>query len=307
MKKSIIFKISVSVLLIIFLFYKIGLQSITETFKTFKIQYIFLAIVFLLLNHLVAIINLKIVSIPIKKVKYTSLAKSYFVSYALGMVSPGRIGEFSIAYLLKKEGFTLGQGFAMSLLDKIITLVCLSLIALFGFYKIFPAIHLIWIIFILVIILACFLIAIFSQKIRIFIRKYVLRKYSVHMKGFSRYFRLVLLKKPQISLLNIIFTFIKWGMAVMILYATFLGFGIKIPFIYVYVITSLVSITSLIPITINGIGLKESLSVLLYGSFGIPSAIVLSSYIISNALQYLFVFILVLFLKLEVKNEEKQS
>ena len=291
-KKSTLFKIIISVLLIFFLFKRVGVGNITSTLRFFNIYFLLLAALAFFANHLVAVVNLKILSSPIKNIRWSELTKDYFHSYALGMLSPGKVGEFSLTYFLKNRGITFGEGAAIVLFDKLITLLTLALIALFGFGTFFPEVGKQSILIVLAAITLFFLFVVFSSNIRIFIRKFILRKYSFYFKGFSNYFKLMITSKSYLSILNICLTLLKWVFSSLILYFILIGFNVKIPFYQIYFISSFIALVSLVPIAINGIGVKESVAIFLYGVIGVPSNVILSSYILSYVVQYSIVFII---------------
>ena len=276
-----------SVAILAFLFYKVGVGNIFEAFAQFNLWYLPLIIILSVLSFLIGILNLFILVYPIKKsIALLSLTKYYLLSWSLGNIIPAKLGEFSLAFFLKQEGIGLGPGFVVSLLDRLITVFVLAVLAGIGFFLFFTtsqAVYLLSIILLGIIVLLFFMV---SSPGRRFIRRVVLRKYEKSFKGFYKTLRYFVKEYPSFLFLNVIVTFLKWLLTAVTIFVTFFAFGRTINLLTILVINSIVMFVTLIPATINGLGLRESAAVYLFAQVGVPSSITASAYVLFLVIMY---------------------
>src|SRR3989338_4318457 len=55
--------------------------------------------------------------------KWIEWLKYYWINFSLSMILPGRMGDFSIIYFLRKKNISIGTSAALVIIDKIITLL----------------------------------------------------------------------------------------------------------------------------------------------------------------------------------------
>lgn len=289
MKKGLKFflKLSIGIVILFVLFYKIGFLEICKTIIKVNIYYLILVVLLYIFPFIIATLNIKILLDPIKVVNFWRLFKYYMLSWSIGLFVPGKIGEFSLIYFLKKADISVGQGTAVSIIDKIITAITLSFLTVLTFFIFFTAaetIRLILILFVIFMILLFFMVTKIGREI---IKKYILRKYAEKFKGFSKTFFYYLKNKKIILFINFILTFVKWILNSVIIAILFLAFDINVNFFYIILITATTTIVSLIPITISGLGVKESVAVFLFNQISVPAEVVVSVFLIFTILSYI--------------------
>ncbi|MDP3918837.1 MAG: lysylphosphatidylglycerol synthase transmembrane domain-containing protein [Nanoarchaeota archaeon] len=272
------FKVLISLSIIVFLFTKINPTDFIAALKTFDIYFFLL----LLPPYLLALIfgGAALKSLFREK----SLEKGYYWTYIkawfLGFITPGRVGEFSIMYFLRKKGISLSRIIMAYFLDKAISFSILFIIAAISLYFLIEDITLLkieLIIFILIITSLLLIINKNSRKIiRNFSKKFKIKRLDLILERFSD-----IIKNKKGIFNNFILNFSKWITAAFFMYIIFLGFDIHYPFLIIFAVTSIERIVSYLPISIGGLGVREITAVYLYGSQGIPSEIVLSVYAIT--------------------------
>src|SRR3989344_3145401 len=138
MKKelSLFLRLIFSISIILILFYKIGPKDIIQTFVKVNLLYTPLIILAIIFTVLLGALNLKILIDCINKIKFLKILRYYLLSWAIGLFVPGKMGEFSIVYFLKKEDISIGQSLAISIMDKLITVVTLSFLTIAAFFVI---------------------------------------------------------------------------------------------------------------------------------------------------------------------------
>ena len=135
---KIISKIALGALIILILFYKIGFKEILRTIGDFDLVYILILVPLYLLSLFIGGININILIRSInEKLNFWKTLKYYIISWSFGLLVPGKLGEFSLVYFLKKEEVALGKGLVISILDKVITIIALSSLAIIGFFSFF--------------------------------------------------------------------------------------------------------------------------------------------------------------------------
>lgn len=227
--------------------------------------------------------------------------KYYLISQSIGLFTPGKIGQFSMIYLFKKEGMKLGEGAAIMILDKLITLVSLSFIVTAGLFFFIPpldAIMYIILIISLVILTYFFLV---HKKSSCFIKKYILRKHSEKFEGISKTLSLIYNDHFGAVVSNLFITMAKWVLTSFIILFFFYAIGIKVDLFYIFLITPIGVLVSLIPISINGIGIREYAVVILYEIVGVDGASVIVVYLLNLIVNYFIGLISILLFLQEFK------
>ena len=295
-KKLFFIKILIAVIIFLTLFYKIGFNNIYDTLISINPLYLFLLIFFTLFIMVIETITYKILTLGIdNKIPFWKLFKYYLASWSIGLVSPGKIGEFSLVYYLKKEGIDIGKGTAIYILDKSITVFLLILISIYGFFTFLTnvqAIRLIIILLVLSLIVIFFLVSSVGRRILV---KYILRSYAKKFDGFSKTLFFYIKDRKRIVLLDIFLTLIKTVLQALAVYFVFLAFNIKVPVLSIYIISAIVTIVGLIPITISGLGTREASAVFLYSLISIKAPVVIGVYITIIFVHYLIGLIYTLF------------
>jgi hypothetical protein len=289
------------------LFYKVGFTAIYGTLLKTNFLYFPLVLFFYVLNFLIGTLNIKILLMPVnKKIPFWKLLKYGILSWSLGLFVPAKLGEFALVVFLKRLGLEMGKGMVVALIDKIATMIVLTSLAAVAFLRFFTplqTIKLLGMILTVGIVMAFFLL---SETGRGFIKRYVLRKYAERFIGFSKTFFYYLEKQRGILLLNLGITVVKWVVSALIIYSTFFMFTNKIPTLMVIIlISSIVSISSIIPVTIGGLGVRESVAVALYALVGVAGSVTASVYLILLVLCYLTAAIVIGFLVDEIPKLRK--
>lgn len=267
-------KFGLGVGLLLVLFMTIGFKEIYQNLTQINILYIPFLILIWYFVLLIGSINIWILLKPLgKKVVFSKLFQYYLLTWASILVIPGRLGEFSLVYFLKKEQIEIGEGFAILVLDKLMTIILSFIISLFGIFIFFTADVAFKIITLFLLVLAFGLFFIFNRIGRNLIKKYILRKYASKFKGFYVTLRRYIRNYKKILLLNAIITSLRLIIMSFILYLIFVAFNQPISFVYVIIILCIMTILALIPITTNGLGIKEVSGVILLSKLGIDSVI----------------------------------
>ncbi len=280
-------KISISVLIISLLIYKIGFNTIVNTFKSYNLLYL---IPIFLIHSMVIVVESINIYLLLRSQKnyvgYFKLLKFHFLSWSLGFFLLGKIGQFSIVPLLEKENVVIGKSSAIILVDKVSTLFVYSVFGYFGLLIIFPELF-IQLTAMSIAILFAFLVFVFlHKKISYMIRSYILKKYHQIFKGFIATIKNIITKAQLTLLFNIFLTVVNLMILSSVFYLIFISLGYNINPLYVFLITPIGPIISYLPISFGGIGVREISVILLYSQLGVPASIVFTTYLISTIMVY---------------------
>lgn len=209
----------------------------------------------------------------------------YLYSWSTEFFLPGKLGMFSIAYFLTKEKIEIGKSVAVVLITKFFTFVLLLLLSFVGVTFLFPiSDYYIYIGLSLAGLLGVYVIF-FTVWGRELIKKHILKKYSVYFTGFSAALNQIF-KNPMRLAGLLVLLFLTISVNALMVQILFQQAGYPLNFFIILSVVSMVILVGLIPITFNGLGLKEGALVLLLSQFGVPSSIALVVGTISTVVGY---------------------
>jgi len=292
-------KALVSILLLLALLYYVGIFNVIDTLLTVDIATLALVFPIFILSLLFGAIGLKILYDSVEKIGVASFFKWYSVSWAVGGLLPGKFGDFSLAIFFKDRVKT-PHSVSIIFLSKFVSLILSSAFAfimLFLFLEYYLSIYLAAL---LVVIIAGIALLFGSQRIRMLIRKKILRKYESRFEGFAETFNSYFRHQKKRIAANTLVTFLKFLVTTIIVVLLFQGFGYNADFLLVLLIIFTTNIISMIPITINGLGLRQGAFVYLTSLAGFPVAISTSVTLISVAINYVFIFTIFLLFQKEI-------
>ena len=283
-------------IILLFLIQKIGFRDTFSNILTIHPLIILLVFAIILLTLLIGALNIYILSFPLKiRISFLKISKYATISWALGLFIPGKIGEFLLIPILKKGGVPLGQGAAISVLDKIITVITLTTLSILGFILFLDTGTTIKLALSIIFSILIFMFFIVSEMGRKLIKKYILKQYSLNFVGFYKSLSYFVRKQKSLLMLNFILTLFKWFFNSMLTYTLFIYYNNPVPAIYVYLITAMLVMVTLIPITISGLGIKESSATVLFSLLGIEPSLTLGIYIIQLIVTYILGTVILLF------------
>lgn len=221
---------------------------------------------------------------------YARVMKYYTYSWSTELFLPGKLGMFSIAYFLhESEKIEIGKSVAVILLTKFAALLLLLGLGISGLvyynlegewwmYGLIALAGMIGVFFIF-----------FTPSGRGLIKKYVLKEKAVHFTGFSHVLS-TLTSNPLRVIGLLAFLFCALATNAFAVQQLFIQAGYPLGYHAVLMMVSIVSLTGLIPITFNGLGLKEGALVALAVPLGVPADVAFSVAAMSTAVGYVIGF-----------------
>lgn len=285
-------KAAVGIAIISFLVYKAGAQDVLSIIKsTSPFAFLIIALGYLL-NALLNSLSFSLILSSLGvSARYTRIFISFVKSWGIGSVLPGKVGDLSIVYFLKKEGVNARDSSAMYVIDKMVVLLFFVIVAMITARLLLPsnAIY----------ILACFLLVavvgflLFLKFGKAVVNK-VFGKYAHYIEAFHGNIQLAA-KKPLLLFILFIISSLRWLVLSFSMWILLSMANEHVSFAYVFLISVTANILALLPITVSGIGLKEAAFVYLYALIGASTSIVLAVSIVYSFTTIVLALIAVLF------------
>ncbi|MEW6295739.1 MAG: lysylphosphatidylglycerol synthase transmembrane domain-containing protein [Candidatus Diapherotrites archaeon] len=265
--KSKILRIVIGAVILLLILKWVGFNNVFTELQ--KINPLFFVLAFLIVFFIIFLnfICVKIFLDKIKKIDSKHFFYNYCYSWALGFLAPGKIGDFSLAYFLRKE-FKPGQIVASMILDKGITIVLLSVFLTFFIFFFSPE-NLFWNVIFLVLLWGAIIFgfySVFSLSKNNFLMRFIFKNVTPFFGVFHETL-LSLAKNKSILLCNFVITFFRIILQGVLIFVLLLGLGeMAAPFIIILINSSSL-IVSYIPISIGGLGIREGAFILFSQQF----------------------------------------
>lgn len=292
---------TIAVLLILCIVYSIGLQELLNTIKTINPFFGIAVGCCLFLLYLLGALNIWLLLTIQNSLPFAPYLKVYSYSWVASLITPGQAGDASLILLMKKQGVPMHRTGIIYLIDKLITLVFFSWIALYGSWVIVPELRVIFFPMALGLII---LILLFVGAITVFPEnnKYT-KKIRQRLEGVFLELRTIGSGRNRL-LLNFFITILKWLVVSLGFFMAFVAFNESIGVSEIAVIPIISTLVGYVPVSVAGIGTVEFTAGYLFAKVGVAQSVVLSAYLLMRSLQYfLALFILVVLTCLDRKRQ----
>jgi uncharacterized protein (TIRG00374 family) len=294
-----VWKLVAGLMLLAALYYLIGITSVIEKIVSVDPFFVLLAAALLILSLVLSGLNVLISVWPFQKISFSKAVKYYFFSWSVGFLGPGKVGDFSIIPLLQRERVSIGQATASAILNKITTVFTLFFLSACGVMFFFEPSYAFQLILAGVAVLAVSVFLVWTPLGRGWIKK-ILGKKSSWFAGFGIAMDSYFSKHRGIVALNELVTIIQWLILAAFTLTLFWGFGFFPSFWDVVFVACISSVVSMIPISPNGIGVREVTYAFLAGLAGWPAITTVSVIAVSLTIHYAIVVITFIFFAHEI-------
>ena len=298
-----IFRIFIGISILSLLILKIGASEVLVSISSMNLYIVLLVLFSSLFIYFLASIKIKILIGGLgEEISAVDSFKYYLPAYALGLLTPGKVGNLSLLYFFKKNKISYGKTLAVLVLDKLITYIILSVIAIYGFFIFFELDIALKVTFYLLLFLIILSFLIKSKKARGLIQDFILGKYAEKFKGFYRNLGFLIKNRKARVALNFSLTFGQWILGAFVKYQMFLYFDIHVSFFAVLVINSVGAILTMLPVSISGLGITESSAVYLFYKIGVAPAITGGIFLFVTFMRYAIASVVLGFYGKEIKE-----
>lgn len=265
-------------IIFIYILSRIDYRLLFEEIKLLKWPFLLLAVFFMLFEIAAKSFRwrciLSSLGIAISTGKCLGL---FWLGLFVGVITPGRFGELIKIYFLENKGFSAFRSFFSVILDRLIDIFMLLFFGLliFIFFLRDVGIYMITLSAILFLIVV-FIFLLFDQRswLHKFFNKIIQKILPIDLKKYSHFSFKGLwqgiknLEKKQIVYF-LIYLSVGWLLYFFSRYLISLSLDIDLSFFDVSIISILVAIVTLLPISVAGLGTREAAVIYLFSLFGL--------------------------------------
>jgi len=281
MKFTFFFRLLASISVMAILFYSVNLDDLAKL-KIVSMGYLFIAGVLAVMDRIVNALRWSILinyrSLNISFIKITSI---YFKSGFLGLIMPSSVGgEFLKGYGLMKSGSGAIDSFSSVLVERVLGLIALVVTCVGGFFIFQSQLNAIPAVMVRKIFFAIFILMVLGLILGYFFFPVVARFITPESKPAS------LLKEIRVSLqyyqdvktrlfLSLLLSFLVQIIRIYFVWFVGVGLGLTVELPYYFVFLPVISLVSMVPLSIAGLGIQEGAFVYFFSLTGENPAMIL--------------------------------
>jgi uncharacterized protein (TIRG00374 family) len=276
--KAIIFlKVAITALLFYFIFRNIDFKNFGTILKNARLEILIAAFIVFWMGHFVCIFRWRMLMRPLMPVRSVmNLFRIYCIGLFFNLTFPTVVGGDVVKiYYVGKHSNSYSQSFAATFLDRDVGMLAMMIIACAAIL-IYPvsvpgvAVEIIiWGGF------AGFIlgnVCLFTPRFRRAVSSLLLRcgfaKIAQKMERVSSVFHIIG-KKKSVLLASLMISFLNQILYIASIWITSVGLGLNIGFSYFLIFVPVITLVSMIPVSLNGMGLREYAFMSLFSAIGV--------------------------------------
>jgi len=224
----------------------------------------------------------------------------YFTGLFIGIITPGKVGDFAKIVYLKKAGVSTVKSLLANLIDRIMDILFIMICAVNFLIWLTKYEHIEISISLLFIVIVSTIISFFlflryigfnniKNRISIFFKRVIGNKWAhIFDKNLAKIFSDLKYYNLSNFLILILLTVVGWLSYIVVIHIFSISLGLRIPFLMTLFFTTFSSIIVLFPISILGVGTRDLTLVLLFPAIG---------YLAENAVLFSMVILMVYILE----------
>lgn len=259
-----------------YLLLNIDLQYLASQFKNINLPLFSLSLMLAIPCIFVKAFKWLLLVEPKERIPVPKAMLAWIVGFGYGLITPARLGDFLRAKFLKIK---LSNGLPTVLVDRLNDVLALFIFGILCvFVVVSRAVYLLNLAYLFIFFFVLFLIGIFVLRNRTFVvqigkpfyKFFVPRKFKKFVgKNFDEFYGVLEKMNRRAIILNFVFTISAWLISFAQYWLLALAFGLDLSYLAVCLVSPILLLVQLIPISISGIGTREAASVLLLKLFGI--------------------------------------
>jgi uncharacterized membrane protein YbhN (UPF0104 family) len=286
-------KLGIALVLIGYLLHRVGLESLKDTLLKANAGWIVAGGITIMLGFVLNGLSLQVLMHRSRRGSVGSLDyyAAFFHSSFLSFWLPGRLGDFSIAYMLRHQ-IPMGDAFICTLLDKVITLVVMLAVALIGIEYFIDIPPRYWVILASLTATSVVLVAITRRWCLSILSRYLSKTVKHQLGPLWETFLYYLIHRRSALIINILVTCFRLLIVGLSLVFMLGAFSENLPLVDGVLAVGSVQVLSLFPISIQGLGVMEGAYMVLLSPQGISEAGILLLCFIGRFLSIIIVFVI---------------
>jgi uncharacterized protein (TIRG00374 family) len=289
LKKTLYYlRIPLTIAFLAFLLYNVGIDELISALGKSDPLYQIPLLAIWLVSQFLGTLALFVLVRPLKMtVSFWKIFRRFIVTWSLAFATPARAGEFLMAAYFKRDGLPIGRGIVVIFIDKLATLVVTLLIAIAGAHVLLgPQVSAVLIALLIAGLLLALMIS-KSERAEEKIEGFFARRFGLMSGGYSQ--MRSFLSEHRVALgTNLLITVVKFLTHAGFLWLVFLSINVTPPLYMVFLISALVQVVILVPITISGLGLREGATVVLFSLAGVEASDAFAAAIMCSVLAYVY-------------------
>lgn len=287
-----IIKIAVSLALFYLIFRNLDFQSFGEVLRNARLEILALAYIVLWAGHLLCVIRWRMLLRPLMAVhSLKKLFSIYCIGLFFNLTFPTVVGGdvVKIFYVGKKSN-SYSQSFAATFLDRDAGMLAMVMIACAGltFYPVsVPGMAVEIIVWAAAAAFVLGNVCLFAPKFRRaaikLLRRFRLLKIADKMERVSSVLHIIGNRKALLAAALLI-SFVNQLLAISVVWITALGLRLHTPFSYFLIFVPVITLISMIPVSLNGMGLREYAFLSLFSAVGVPAESCIALGLLSSVL-----------------------
>ncbi len=279
MKKilSFVLRIGISIFLMVFLFRRVDKTSLLEIIKAVNLPLLCLGFIVFFANYLLCFIRWKmLLEAADINLSLNRIVMSYSGSVFFGLFLPSSIGgdmvrSIDLAAHTKKPHEVIATVF-LDRLSGYVGLVILTLIALVFGWKLLADRTVLFSVAVISAVLIAVLLVLFNESLYSLINRFLGPSSSNKIKESIRALQhqIYLFKgRKRVIVNNLLMSFVAQMISPVCLYFVALSLGININIMYFFVFLPIISAITLLPVSIGGLGLRETATIFFFAKVGV--------------------------------------
>jgi len=290
-----IFKIAIGLMFILgffYMLYNINWVDAYDLFVSSKKLFLILSAFFMFASILVKIYRFKLATQYYHHpISFKDAALIQMIGISIAMVTPGRVGEASKIFLLKKQDIPLNKSISIMIFERLFDLFILMASAIvFAFFVVKDArLNVLLMLMILIALFVLFLLRkphIFCKLIPKRFEHFKKHVLNVHFSGGCR----------KVFLLIVLSTILTWFLESSVQWIFAIGMGIYVNPFYIFGILGLSTLIALLSFLPAGIGAMDFSVLFLFSSIGITPEAAISLLLVARVFGTLFPMLIAFFL-----------
>ena len=269
MRYKLLLSLIVTILIFVFIFIRIDMGSFTGYLLTINPIIFVIAMLFTALTVTLNGIRWKYLISKHCEIGVWKSIKLTLLGLSFNIVTPSRLGDFTKAHYLKKDRLMdFKSGSSSIVFEKGLDTLCLSVLSIIGIIAMGLSNFYVLILIPVIILVVIFKIG-YLKRVGFIMRRKTLGGIVLSFCDFFEGVR----RDRKMFLITLGMTFLLWGLSLMQVYLFFLCFGLSPNMLSIFGLVPLAILVGMIPITIIGMGTRDSAMIFLFPN--IPSPIVL--------------------------------
>lgn len=290
-------KLSVGAIILGLFFYKVGIREMLSVLSNTKAHLLLLSVAVYAASLVIGSSTLYLLMKPLgRALGFKDYLGCFLLSWTTVHFTPGRVGELTILYFMRDYGIGLGKGAAAIVTDKLISFINGGIVAVIGLAYFFGARTALFGLGTVFVIGSGALIML-SGRLRLFVRKYILRKYSSRLSGFSRTFFYYFRENRGLLVANLLLTFTRLLLISLSAAIMFRALGAHVRIVHIIMIAAITGFLLFVPFTFNGMGVIQVSGTMLYMLAGVPADIAAARYLLEIVSVYAVAMVILAFVK----------